>query len=148
MLLISVPYHTISREQSPSWEAKGSSDTQEIPYILCNRKVHHRIQNSPPTVLILSQIIPVHAPSKLLEIHFNIILPPKRGYFRWSPSLMFPHQNSMCISPIVLHVPRTHLLNLLVIQDLIWNIFYRFCHGEIITLLLIKIILYHQFYCW
>jgi hypothetical protein len=29
-------------EQSPSWEAKMSSATQEIPRILWNPKAHHR----------------------------------------------------------------------------------------------------------
>jgi hypothetical protein len=53
---------TYSMEQSPSWEAKTSWATQEIPCILCNPKVHNRIHKSPPHVPILSQIDPVHAP--------------------------------------------------------------------------------------
>jgi len=48
-------------EQSPSWEANSFSANQEIPHILWNQKVYHRIHKSPPFVLTLSQINQVHA---------------------------------------------------------------------------------------
>jgi hypothetical protein len=52
--------------QSPSWEANRFSGTQEIPRILWDPKVHYRIHNSLPPVLILSKIDAVHAPIPLL----------------------------------------------------------------------------------
>jgi hypothetical protein len=67
-------------EQSPSWETKTSSATQEIPHILWNWKVHRRIHNSPPPVPILRHTDPIYAlPSNLSNIHFNIVLPSTPG---------------------------------------------------------------------
>jgi hypothetical protein len=46
-------------EQSPSWETKRFSASQEISRILWNTNVPYRIHKRPPPVSILSQIDPV-----------------------------------------------------------------------------------------
>ena len=74
-------------EQSPSWEANRFSDSQEIPCLLWNLKIHYRTHKCPPTVPFQSQIDPVHTPtSHLLQIHLNIILQSTT----WSPKESLP----------------------------------------------------------
>jgi hypothetical protein len=46
---------TYFMDQSPSWEANRFAASQEILRILCNPKVHYRIQKCQPPVPILSQ---------------------------------------------------------------------------------------------
>jgi hypothetical protein len=53
---------TYSMEQSPSREATRFSDSQEIPRILWNSKVHYRIHKYPSPVPILSQVDQIHTP--------------------------------------------------------------------------------------
>jgi hypothetical protein len=63
-------------ELSPSWEAAHCAATQELPSILWNPEVHHRVHISPPPVPILSQIDPIPTiPSYVSKIHFNIVQP-------------------------------------------------------------------------
>jgi hypothetical protein len=83
-----------SMEQSPSWEDKRFSASQEIPRILRNPNVHHRIHNSPPTVFTLSQIDPVHAPHPtsrrsilILPSHLRLGLPSYVTKPVWTLSL-------------------------------------------------------------
>jgi hypothetical protein len=64
-------------ELSPSWEAANFAATQELPSILWDPKVHHRVHKSPPLVPIQSQIDLVHTtPSYLSKIYFNVVHPP------------------------------------------------------------------------
>ena len=86
--------HTYSTMQSPSWEANWFGDSQEIPCISRNPKVHCRTHKRPPPVSILGQPNSVHIPtSNLLEIHPNIIHPSTPRSPQWSLSLRFPHQD-------------------------------------------------------
>jgi len=83
--------------------------------VLWNPKFHYRIHNSTSRVSILSQINPVHAaPSRFLQVHFNII-PSIHRSSKLSPSLRSFQQNRVCISPVyhTCHMPcPSHLLYL------------------------------------
>ena len=82
--------------QSPSWEANWFAASQKIPHISRNLKVHYHAHKCPPPVSILGQPSPVHIPtSHLLEIHPNIIHPSMPRSPQWSPSLRFPHQDTI-----------------------------------------------------
>ena len=95
-------------EHSPSWRARGSSASQEIPHILCNPNVPYCIHKWPPRVVILIHRNPFHTPpSHFLKIHLNITLPSTSKFSKWSPSLRISHQNPVGTSPIsnACHMP-------------------------------------------
>ena len=109
-------------EQSP-WKARRSSTNQEIPRISWKPEVHYSI----PKSVSLSRTISVWSTSPycFLQIHFN------SSYLRlksskWSLSLGLPHQNSVCISSllIVLYNP-AHRLVLDLITHIIFGRSYR-----------------------
>jgi hypothetical protein len=96
---------TYPTEQSPSSEANRFAASKEISPMLCNPKVHYRIQKCPQPVSILSQLNLVQiSTSHFLKIRLNIILPSTPGPSKWSLSLRFFDQNPVQTS--FLHLTR------------------------------------------
>jgi len=63
-------------QQSPSWEADSHAASQVIPRLSWNLMVHRRVHNSPPRVLLMSQMRQVHTFSPYFpKIYSDIILP-------------------------------------------------------------------------
>jgi hypothetical protein len=72
-------------EQKPLWEANRSSANKEVLRTLWNRKVHYRINNSPPSAPVLRQSDPVYAAtSDFSKTHFNIIRRKKPRVLFWT----------------------------------------------------------------
>jgi hypothetical protein len=98
-------------EDSPS-EANSSAIIHKIPSMLWI-KVYHCAHNSPSLASIQHQANAFHSiPCYSIKIHFNIILPSRPRFSKWSFSFTFPRQSPVCISiPHACHKPHTsHLL--------------------------------------
>jgi hypothetical protein len=104
---------TLLTELSPSWGATNRAGPQGLPSILWNPEVQYHIHKSPPLVLILSHINPIHSISYYLpKIHFNFVHPPTSWSSQWSLSFWLSHQypiripllpHSCCMSPTRSH---------------------------------------------
>ena len=73
------------------------SQLVKFPGFYGTQSVHYCLHKSPPLVLILSKLSPVHViPASFFMIHFNI---PSSvpGFYNWSVRFGFPHQNFACI---------------------------------------------------
>jgi hypothetical protein len=92
----------LTMKQSPSWVAKRSSASQDIPRILWNSNAHYLIHRSPPPILFLSQINPLHDPSNFLKVHFNIIVPSTSRSSKWFFPSHFPNKTfyAPLLSPV------------------------------------------------
>jgi len=120
---------TYSMEQSPSWEVKWFSASQEIPHILWNTKVHYRIHKWPPPVPILSQLDSAHTSiSHFLKNH-HIILPSKPGSPKWSLSPRFPHQNPVNASPLPSPIRATYPAHLILLDFITRTILGEVCRS-------------------
>ena len=84
---------TYAMQQSPSWETKRLSASQEIPRILWNPQVNYSVHKCLPPDPNLNQINLGYAPtSHFLKIHLNIILPSMPGSSKWFFPSDFPTQ--------------------------------------------------------
>jgi hypothetical protein len=120
-------------EQSPSWEAKRSSASQEIPRILWNPQVHYRTHKSPPPVPYPEpyQSSPC-PPIPLLKLH--IPFPLLRLYQRISPGprLCAVFRNMVIFYGEELLAPRPtpkledHPFS--VVRDCLFNVFVAILH--------------------
>jgi len=100
---------TISKDQSPSWEAHSHPANEAISRLLWNPNVHYLVRKGPSLVSVLSHTHAVHTlPPYIPKIHSNIILPSTPTSSECSLPFRFHVQNFVQISHISLayYIPR------------------------------------------
>jgi hypothetical protein len=95
-----------SMEQRPSWEPNSRWAGEEIPRLLLEPKVHHRVHKNPPFAPILNQMNPFFIfISNSFKSHFNIIFTSTA----WSPKWSFPVRASEYNSVWMSHLSKWHI---------------------------------------
>jgi hypothetical protein len=109
--------------QSPSSEANSRSASQ-IPRVLCNAKVHYRVDNSPPPFPVLSKMNPFHIRKpNFLKVSFNIIFSSTPMSSEWSLTFRLSDENFVRI----FHCPMRaafppHLILLYLVTNIWWRV--------------------------
>ena len=97
------------------WEADSSSASQEITHVLWKLEVHHRVNNSPPFVPVMSHHLTSFRCILILSSDLRPCLPD--GSF-----IDVYHKNSVCISPPPPKVPRAPSVSFSFIWSLWWHL--------------------------
>jgi hypothetical protein len=120
-------------EQSPSWDASDTLSYSKNSTLLWNPKVHYRVHKSPPTVPILSQIIPIRIRQPYF---FNTFLLSTPRSPEWSLPFRLPNQN--LYSFLNYPMRATCLVNLIPLDLIILIIFgeaYKLCSSSLSSFL-------------
>ena len=91
---------TYYMEQSLAWEADRFLDSKQILRIFWNSKVHYLKVLATCPYPEPDKSSPYPSPCDFLKIYCNIILPSTPRSSKWFLSNRFPHQISVCTSPL------------------------------------------------